>query len=217
MDERLKHELEAHSEKTSLEKLQSQGKKRLRVIKAGAIVEMIEEAVQRALRSSDTISPEEAERLIAESRTHFRSALKSGQRAANPADASDTELDRLRAENDKLRANLDQGEANPAADDGLSSQLLMHMMKEIASIKANSSQQAGEAGGDAMSAAIDKMASSMNDRLEQLGKKMGISSAVDAADINFEALFDDMEVRQTTGSGIAANLARLKKLKGGGD
>ena len=142
---------------------------------------------------------------------------------------SDTELDRLRAENDKLRANLDQGEAKPAADDGLSSQLLMHMMKEIASIKADSSQQAGEAGGDAMSAAIDKMASSMNDRLEQLGKKMGISSAVDAADVNFEALFDDMddpdmesniddmEVRQTTGSGIAANLARLKKLKGGGD
>jgi hypothetical protein len=79
-----------------------------------------------------------------------------------------------------------------------------------------------------VSAAIEKLASSLNDRFEKLGKKMGISSAVGgdqpvdlgglfkSADAGLESNMNNVETKQKTGGGIAANLARLKKLKGGG-
>jgi len=55
---------------------------------------------------------------------------------------------------------------------------------------------------------------------------MGISSAVEADSVNLEGLFrddgkqvesniDSVETKQKSGGGIAANLERLKKLKGG--
>lgn len=77
-----------------------------------------------------------------------------------------------------------------------------------------------------ISAAFEKLAGTLNDRLEQIGRKMGISSAVEADSVNLEGLFrddvkqvesniDSVEARQKTGGGIAANLERLKKLKGG--
>ena len=79
-----------------------------------------------------------------------------------------------------------------------------------------------------VSAAIEKLASSLNDRFEKLGKKMGISSAVGgdqpvdlgglfkSADDGLESNMNTVETKQKSGGGIAANLARLKKLKGGG-
>ena len=77
------------------------------------------------------------------------------------------------------------------------------------------------------SAAIEKLAGSLNDRLEKLGKKMGISAAVEGGDVKFDGLFKDtgkdlesnmgnIQVKQKSAGGIAANLERLKKLKGGG-
>ena len=78
------------------------------------------------------------------------------------------------------------------------------------------------------SAAIEKLSGTLSDRLEKLGKKMGISAAVDSnAPVDFGGLFKDtgkelesnienIEIKQKSGGGIAANLARLKKLKGGG-
>jgi hypothetical protein len=76
-------------------------------------------------------------------------------------------------------------------------------------------------------AALEKMTGSLNDRLEQLGKKMGVSAAVGGSEaVDFGGLFkdtgkalesnmDNIEVKQKVGGGIAGNLARLKKLKGG--
>jgi hypothetical protein len=76
------------------------------------------------------------------------------------------------------------------------------------------------------SAALEKLAGTLNDRLEQIGRKMGISSAVEAETVNLDGLFRDegkqvesnidaVEAKQKTGGGIGANLERLKKLKGG--
>ena len=57
---------------------------------------------------------------------------------------------------------------------------------------------------------------------------MGISSAVEAGDVKLDGLFntdlaeglesnmDDVQVKKRTGSGIAGNLEKLKKLKGDG-
>ena len=89
---------------------------------------------------------------------------------------------------------------------------------------------AAAAGGIAatpdVTAALEKLAGSLNDRLEKLGKKMGISAAVEGGEVKFDGLFKsadkdlesnmgNVEVKQKAGGGIAANLAKLKKLKGG--
>src|SRR5262249_46058627 len=78
-----------------------------------------------------------------------------------------------------------------------------------------------------VTAALEKLAGSLNDRLEKLGKKMGISAAVEGGELKFDGLLkdadkalesnmDNVEIKQKAGGGIAANLAKLKKLKGGG-
>ena len=71
------------------------------------------------------------------------------------------------------------------------------------------------------------LAETFLDRLEKIGKKMGVSAAVESdAPVDFTGLFkeadkklesnmENIEVKKTEGGGIAANLARLKKLKGG--
>lgn len=86
----------------------------------------------------------------------------------------------------------------------------------------------GAANPDALTQALERLTSSMNERLEKMGRKMGISSAVEADQSNLDGLFanldeqrvesnlDSVEVKQRQTGGIAANLARLKKLKGGG-
>lgn len=123
---------------------------------------------------------------------------------------------------------------NPPSGD-----LLLTMVQEMANLKANLMQRdaqerapaapaaAAPAAAD-FTAAIEKLAGSLNDRIEKIGKKMGVSAAVEAdAPLDFGNLFkddggkslesnmDNIEVKQKSGGGIAANLARLKKLKGG--
>ena len=81
-------------------------------------------------------------------------------------------------------------------------------------------------GASPPTAALEKLAGSLNDRLEKLGKKMGISAAVEGEEVKFDGLFKDtgktlesnmenIQVKKKAGGGIAANLERLKKLKGG--
>jgi myosin heavy subunit len=82
------------------------------------------------------------------------------------------------------------------------------------------------AGVDQLTAALSKLTQSMTDKMEAMGRKMGISSAVEAGPIQLDGLFkdmdnqkvesnlDSMEVKTKQAGGIAANLARLKKLKG---
>jgi hypothetical protein len=87
--------------------------------------------------------------------------------------------------------------------------------------------QSAPSGTDPLTAALEKLTASMTDRLEQMGRKMGISGAVEADSVSLDGLFadldeqkfesnlDSLEVKQRQSGGIAANLARLKKLKGG--
>ena len=114
-----------------------------------------------------------------------------------------------------------------------SADLLMSMVQEMANLKASleqrNAQPAGSGGGAAdFTAAIEKLSGTLNDRIEKIGKKMGVSAAVESdAPLDFGNLFkddgakslesnmDNIEVKQKSGGGIAANLARLKKLKGG--
>jgi len=115
----------------------------------------------------------------------------------------------------------------------MNAELMFKLMNEIAELKANSGKGGGGDGsgsGDsgALTDALDKLAGTLNERLDKFGRKIGISTAVEADDVKFDSLFnqdvaanlesnmDDVQVKKKTGGGIGSNLERLKKLKGGG-
>ncbi len=151
----------------------------------------------------------------------------------------------LRARTDELMLELQRrhaaspplGVAPAARDAAPNSDLMLLLMSEVAELKASMVAQAlakpgtpGAAAGNdqALSAAIDRLAGTLNERLEKFGKKIGISGAVDAPSVKLDGLFskdhdkplesniDTVELKKTQGSGIGANLKRLKKLKGDG-
>lgn len=164
------------------------------------------------------------------------------------AAAAKAEVERLQAELAQVRDALAHAEASariapaPAAEpvaaapaSGASSELLLSLVQEMATLKANllhaqsqaQPQPQPKAEVPDLAAALEKLTGSLNDRLELLGKKMGVSAAVGGeTQVDFGGLFKDsgkslesnmdaIEVKQKAGGGIAGNLARLKKLKGG--
>jgi DNA mismatch repair ATPase MutL len=269
----IKEALSTRARTATLDELRSEGKKRVRVVKAEHIAAMIEEAVHNALESSGFVAPEEVEKLVDRSRQEFRAILKEreaeaqrGIDAQEALAAREQDLAGLRQQLASLQQSLQATEqafvearaaqaaaeqaaeqavqqaveaaetaSAPVAAPAVSPDLLMSMMHEMANMKAAlQAQQAqpqavqpANAGVD-VSAAIEKLAGSLNDRLEKLGKKMGVSAAVGGDQpLDLGGLFKDdgpavesninnIESKQTAAGGIAANLARLKKLKGGG-
>lgn len=241
----IKEALSARSRTATLDELRSEGRKRVRVIRAEHIAAMISEAVTAAVESSGLVAPTEVDRLVEKSRQEFRSILKEREQEVQRAHDIEETLAEREAEIADLKASLEAAKADLATLRGggtraplangngaPSGDLLMSMVQEMATLKANlmqrDAQPAPAAGAADFTAAIEKLTGSLNDRIEKIGKKMGVSAAVESdAPLDFGNLFkddggktlesnmDNIEVKQKSGGGIAANLARLKKLKGG--
>ena len=263
----IKEALSARSRTATLDELASEGRKRVRLIRAEHVAAMISEAVHAAIEHSGLIAPEDVEKLVEKSRQEFRTILREREQELQRAHDNEKALEmregelaelrrRFTALSDALtntRRELEEARAEaeaardvsrlpavagPVPAAGPSSDLLLSLVQEMATLKANlmhaqAAPQPQPAAAQAapapdFSAAFEKLAGNLNDRLEKLGKKMGVSAAV-AGDqpVDFGGLFkdegkqlesnmDNIEVKQKAGGGIAANLARLKKLKGGG-
>jgi hypothetical protein len=197
--------LSARSRTATLEELASEGRKRVRLIKAEHVAAMISAAVHSAVEQSGLIPKEEVENLVERSREEFRTMMRDRQ----------SEIRRLEELEDLVRAREEE---------------LAQVRAELAESRGAGGgprAAAGSAGGGAdVSAALEKLAGSLNERLEKLGKKMGISAAVEGEQVDFSGLFKDtgkelesnmenIKIKQKAGGGIAANLEKLKKLKGG--
>ena len=234
----IKEALSARSRTATLDELRSEGRRRVRLVRAEHIAAMISEAVHAAIEHSGLIAQEEVDRLVDNSRQEFRSILKEREAEVQRAHEVEETLAEREAEIAQLKAQLAEATAarqQPAAAAGAapSGDLVMSLVQEMATLKANLMQReaqpaAPQAGGADFSAAIEKLAGSLNERLETIGKKMGVSAAVEGdAPVDFSNLFrddgkslesnmDNIEVKKKSAGGIAGNLARLKKLKGGG-
>jgi chromosome segregation ATPase len=244
----IKEALSARSRTATLDELRSEGRRRVRLVRAEHIAAMISEAVHAAIEQSGLIEQEEVDRLVDASRQEFRSILKEREAEVQRAHEVEEQLAERDAELAELKQQfaavsaalaatekqLEQAAAAPAtagAAPAPSNDLVMSLMQEMANMKASMMQrdtQPAQAGGGAdFSAALEKLAGSLNDRLETIGKKMGVSAAVESnTPMDFSSLFaddskslesnmDNIEVKKKSGGGIAGNLARLKKLKGG--
>lgn len=258
----IKDALSQRSRTATLDELRGEGRKRVRLIRAEHVAQMISEAVHAAIEHSGLIGQEEVDQLIENSRREFKSIMREReQEAAEAREVQETleqkehELGELRTRFSELskaltttRLELEeaQGEiealrerpAPAAADAGgeqstANNDMMMTLVQELATLKANMANQqaapAAPAQAPDFSEALDKLTGSLNDRLEKIGKKMGVSAAVDDdtpvdfggmfnddADKNLESNMDNIKVKQKAAGGIAANLAKLKKLKGGG-
>ncbi|HEB54208.1 MAG TPA: hypothetical protein ENI87_13225 [bacterium] len=262
----IKEALSARSRTATLDELRNEGRKRVRLIRAEHIAQMVSEAVHAAVEQSGLLGQEEVDGLIAKSREEFKGILREREQELERARANEQELVELKARFEELtgalartraeleRAQADLEEAQQRADAQasaasappdppqpsaapVSNEMVMSLMQELANLKASVAvQQQNQQGQSApaaaaapdLSAAIEKLAGTLNERLDSFGKKMGISAAVDGdAPVDFGGLFkdedeslesnmDNIQVKQKSGGGIAANLAKLKKLKGGG-
>lgn len=236
--------LSARSRTATLDQLANEGRKRVRLIRAEHVAQMITEAVTSAVEQSGSVAQEDVDRLVQKSQQEFKKILR--EREAQVARALEVE-EQLTAAQERqaeleqevlaLRQQLETGPgAVPASTvtvstggAPVSADVMAMMMNELTTLKAQlmHKQSAPTGDGSGLADALEKIAGSLNDRLDQFGRKIGVSSAVEASTVHFDALFnkhdaapiesnmDTIEVKQKTGGGIAANLERLKKLKGG--
>jgi hypothetical protein len=240
----IKQALSERSRTATLDELRNEGRKRVRLIRTEQIAAMINEAVHAAIEKSGLIAPEQATQLVENSKKEFRAILKEREQEVQRAHEIEDQLAERDAEIQRLEQALAAAQkggatASPQAAAAMagatSPDLVMSLVQEMANLKASMMHREAGAAASAsaappadFSAAFEKLAGSLNDRLEKLGKKMGVSSAVESdAPVDFGGLFkdsdkalesniDNIEVKQKAGAGIAGNLARLKKLKGGG-
>ncbi len=255
----IKKALSLRSRTATLDELRGEGRKRVRLIRAEHVAQMISEAVHAAVEHSGLIPPGEVDQLVEKSRREFKNILKEREQDAKSArdieeqfEQREHELGELRTRSSELgkaltttRLELEQTQSElqavretpaPAAAPAqpvASDEIMMTLVQELATLKANMANQqqqpAPAAPAPDFSEALEKLTGSLNDRLEKIGKKMGVSAAVeDDSPVDFGGMFDDesgselesnmdnIQVKQKAVGGIAANLAKLKKLKGGG-
>jgi chromosome segregation ATPase len=260
----IKEALSARSRTATLDELRSEGRKRVRLIRAEHVAQMISEAVHAAIEHSGLLGQEEVDQLVEKSRQEFKNILREREQEVQKLRETDEQLEQKENELTEIktrfselskslaatRAELEQTgndlealrelpvaaqpEVAAPAQSAMPNDVMMSMMQELANLKATmAAQQAQPAVPQApapdFSAALEKLTGSLNDRLENLGRKMGVSSAVESdAPLDFGGMFgddqkvelesnmDNIKVKTKTAGGIAANLARLKKLKGGG-
>ena len=266
----IKEQLSARSRTATLDELANEGRKRVRLIRAEHIAQMVSEAVHSAIDDSGLLGREEVDALVESSQAEFRTVLREREQELQAAreheaqrEAGERELEQLQARfqevtselalanaelqqvRDELDAEREQARAAVEAQEGdgeaasVPADVMRAMIQELADVKASIAQpataQPGAAepgapqGGADLTAAFDKLAGALNDRLDSFGKKMGISAAVGGdAPVDLGGVFesdggaelesnmDNIKVKQKAAGGIAANLAKLKKLKGGG-
>ncbi len=226
--ETFKEALTAKSQSATLDELKSRGKRNVRVIRADDIAEMIATAVNNTVFASGLMAPDEVEALVGKSREQFRELMQRREREVAELRAAQEELEECRAELAQARAQLAQPKED--ADGGANAGVMQYLMSELAELKARAAAPAAPAaalGADAVAGALAQFSNTLNQKLESLGKKMGISAAAEASapdlgglfkhndDVALESNMANVKVKAKSGAGISANLERLKKLKGG--
>lgn len=226
--EEVNEALTRKSQTATLDELAKRGRKEVKVIRAKDVASMISETVHRVLADTKLLSEEELEILVEKGTGEFKRVFTERQREARQAEE---QLQTVRQELEQSQSRIKELEGGTGgAEGGPSAELMMRMMQEMADMKANMAQGGGGgSGGDSgnIADALDKISTSLNNRLEKFGRKMGISSAVEGQEVKYDSLFKDdhedelesnmgdVQVKKKTSGGIAGNLERLKKLKGG--
>ncbi len=246
--------LEAKARKTTIEELQQRGRRQLKVIRASEITGMIQESIRKTLEASELLPREQVDELVDRASAEFEelkeARIKEQHRAREmesklravekDLDEAQRELERAQQECEALRRQGGAGASQAGmGDGGASAAVMMKMMEELMTLKAQVQQGAQGApastagsGGEmnGLEAQLSKIAGALDEKLDRFGKKMGLSSAVDTAQVDFSKLadraleessklesnVDDVEIEKRKGAGIMGNLDKIRKMRGGG-
>lgn len=224
----VKQALVEKSRTADLDEFRSKGRSKVRVIRAEQVAALISEAVERAIRDSELVSAEQAHELVEASRRQFREVVAEREAEVAQAREQQEELERLREENAELRRRLEESADAGSDAGGVGQETVLALMKEVAELKASMSQPAAQAPAPDLSAVLGELTGALNERLDKMSRKMGISTAVEAEEVKLDGLFgddgdeglesniDSIEVKEKTQGGIGSAVERLKKLKGDG-
>lgn len=235
--------LHAHSYATTVRDLEARGRAKVRVINATEIANLIEQSVKQALAKAE--EGDGLKSLVDKSKAEFadlkkqreadRVAREEGQRQLEQARGDLAEMrtlvESLRKERDEARAAMTPGK--PA---GASGEVLERLAHEVAMLHDRIAAQ--PAGGvqvqvpvaatldtTALNAHLEKLSRGIEDRLDKFGRSMGVSTAVEATEVKYDALFNKQEtlesnvstvdVKERKGAGIGGVLDRMKRMRMG--
>jgi hypothetical protein len=247
--------LEAKARKTTIEELQQRGRRQLKVIRASEISGMIQESIRKTLEASDLLPREQVDELVDRASAEFDELKEARIKEQHKAREIESKLSQVEKDLEEARLELEkaqnecealrqQGGAAGApqagmGDGGASAAVMMKMMEELMILKAQVQQgtqgaatpAANDGGGGAsgLEAQLSKIAGALDEKLDRFGKKMGLSSAVDTANVDFSKLadraleesaklesnVDDVEIEKRKGAGIMGNLDKIRKMRGG--
>jgi len=225
--------LKSRAKEKTIDELGKKGKS-FKVIKPSDIAAMIQEAVERTIKNSGYIAPEEAEKLIEESKKEFKNVVEEREKEKIELEKANERIKSLEAlleEKEKritsLEKELDKNKHE--VNQSMQSELIVRLMSEINDLKMkmNTGNEPKPEGDSAIAEKLANVINSLEGKIEKIGKKVGINEAVEGEEIKFDSLFEDhgtqddmetnldnLEVKERKGEGIAANLERIKKLKG---
>ena len=116
----IKAALTTRARTATLDELRTEGKRRVRVVKADQITQMIEESVHRAVEQSGLLPASEVEKLVERSRVEFRALMKAREAEAERAQAMTDLLAAQEREVADLRRQLAAAKAaQQAAEEAL--------------------------------------------------------------------------------------------------
>ena len=234
----IREALEARSSTASLDDLRTRGKSRVKVIRPEHIAAMVNDAVARTMQKNGLVDQSEAKHLAEQAQGELRLVVRERDRDKRLIEELEHQLEETRATvkdlEQRLRTATATGEPTigNAQQAGVDSNVMARLMLEMAEMKAQLARQTKEPApattSPGLEAALQKIAGSLEDRLDKFGRKLGVSSAVEADAVDFGAMFKDhgdeakvesnldtLEASKSKGAGIGGALEKLKKLRGG--
>ena len=231
----VRNELQSRSTRTTLDELKKKGLEQVRVIRSSQILELIEQAVDRALaRRGEVADPATRQELMQDSANIFRDLLRTEMKQQRGSDDKHAaELNRLQeqlaakeavvAESRAKQAELDaelrvlRQRAQAGSPEDLLDELRA-LRKEIGKPQAPAAAPTG-----AIEQKLQTLGAELTSQIERIGRKVGIAATDDTqADISglftsipdLESNLDAVEAKERKGSDVSDALARMKSLRG---
>jgi hypothetical protein len=234
-------ELQSRSTRTTLDELKKKGLEQVRVIRSSQILELIEQAVDRALaRRGEAADPAARKELLQDSANIFRDLLRTEMQQGRAAD--DKRLSDMRTEMRGLLDQVAQKDAMVAEARAKQAELdaelrvlrqraqagspedlldeLRALRKEI-----GKPQPVAAAPTGAIEQKLQSLGAELTSQIERIGRKVGIAATDDTQQADISGLFtsipelesnlDAVEAKERKGSDVSDALARMKSLREG--
>ena len=233
----VRDELNSRSTRTTLDELKSKGLEQVRVIRSSQILQLIERAVDSALkRRGQKLGAQEREGVVADSSKMFKEMMEAQkQLAAMQQEVADRDaaLNEAQAKQAELDAELRVMKSRQSG--GAPQDLLEELRSLRQEIQARPAMPAAAAaatgaGGEVSGAIAAKLASlgaELSSQIDRIGRKVGVASSEDEAPTaelanmfassipEVESNIDSVEAEERKGSDVSDALARMKSLRKG--